>query len=283
MKLGLGLGFNNAHHGQQNSAVVLDISALSYDSANDYYYSGESARFREIAVSDDGATIIAISQANDKLFSYSLSTGWDLSTASKDAYEVTMATLGNSETNPQALFVKPDGTKLYYSGFSQDTVYQWSMSTPWDISTLSYDSKSFGLGGNCFTITLSRDGTKLYAIDNSTSSGTLRQYTLSTPWDISTASDSGNFYTDNSKFAGPVWISPDGQYLVLADIIADILRQYEFGTPWDISTLSEQVGITLDSSALTSDTHCSSVVIKPDDYSVIFNVGGTTRYIYQFS
>lgn len=40
---------------------------------------------------------------------------------------------GTDENNPQYLWFKPDGTKMYIAGNSYDTVIQYSLDTPWDI------------------------------------------------------------------------------------------------------------------------------------------------------
>ncbi|GAH06119.1 unnamed protein product, partial [marine sediment metagenome] len=36
---------------------------------------------------------------------------------------------------------KPDGSKMYLLGTDSNTVYQYSLSTPWDVSTAVYEGK----------------------------------------------------------------------------------------------------------------------------------------------
>lgn len=295
MKLGLGLGFGKQYAIIPDSvaaSVVLNISEMSIvDNEFDYFGVGDegSGRLREISISADGTRLIAIDQAGDKIYSYTMSTGWDLSTITKDSAVVTMADLGDNEANPQMLFVKPDGTKLYYGGFGNDTIYQYSMSTPWDISTLSSDSKTLSLTGNSLAFFISSDGMHAYAADPVLDSFGYRQYDLSTAWDISTASDSGNTFIFTDLGAGPIWITNDGTKLVHASLDPDDFTQWSFGTPWDLSTLTQDSGETIDYSGETlalvgsAETHCSGFMIKPDDYSTLIMAGGILDFMFQFS
>ena len=70
-----------------------------------------------------------------------------------------------------------------------DRVYQYTLSTAWDVTTASYDSISFSVSSQ-ESITrageFSSDGSNMYIVGES--SDTVHQYSLSTAWDVSTAS-----------------------------------------------------------------------------------------------
>lgn len=274
MKFSQGFGYIGG-----KKSAELNISLFSNNDSLKYEYANESARLREIAVSDDGLNMIAIDNTGDKIFEYQMSTPWVASTAVKSITE--FATSTDGEINPQALYVRPDGEKLYYSGFGNDTIYQYSMSTPWRISTLSSDSKTFGLAGNSIWFELSYNGLYLYAIDATVSADTVRQYNLSTPWDISTASNSGKTFEFTGIGPGPAWITQDGTKMVISGLTPDVFYQYTFSDPWQINTLTIDSGVTLNYATETTDTHCSGLSIKPDDFSVMIMAGGTTDFIYQ--
>jgi hypothetical protein len=60
--------------------------------------------------------------ANDTVYEYSLSTAWDLSTASyTQGFGVS-----TQEGGPKGVSFKSDGTKMYVIGSSTDTIYQYS-------------------------------------------------------------------------------------------------------------------------------------------------------------
>ena len=74
--------------------------------------------------------------------------------------------------------------------------YQYNLSTAYDASTASYASKSFSVGsqitsGTVWSIDFNDTGTILYAIS---SGATIYQYTLSTAFDIATASYASKSY-----------------------------------------------------------------------------------------
>ena len=82
-----------------------------------------------------------------------------------------------------------DGTKMYVCGESSDKVYQYSLSSAYDLSTASYDSVSLDVSsqqGAPRSVVFNNDGSALYIVG--TSAAAVHQYTLSTEYDLSTGS-----------------------------------------------------------------------------------------------
>ena len=50
---------------------------------------------------------------------------------------------GGNSLDPYGIHFKPDGTKLFTIGTGEDTVYEYSLSTPWDISSGSNGSGAY--------------------------------------------------------------------------------------------------------------------------------------------
>jgi hypothetical protein len=109
---------------------------------------------------------------------YSFGTPWDITTL----VSVTPSfNNGQGENSIQAIRFKPDGTKFYLVGNAKDTIYQWDLSTPFDLSTATFVAGSpGGIGGN-FSFTLHPEGTSIYILTTD-----VNQYTLGTPWEVST-------------------------------------------------------------------------------------------------
>ena len=105
-----------------------------------------------------------IGTTNKKVYQYSLSTAWDLSTASYDSEDFSVS---SQDTSPYGIAFKSDGSKMYMVGGGNDKVYQYSLSTAWDLSTASYDSVSFSVSSqDTFPcgIAFKSDGTKMYMV-----------------------------------------------------------------------------------------------------------------------
>lgn len=138
---------------------------------------------------------------------------------------------------------KTDGTKAYFGDFNSGIIYQYSASTAWDATSLTYASKSFNVttqvGANSLSgFVISNDGTKLLAV--STNNGHVFQYNLGTPWDISTASYSSSSFSVTSQVTNPqgIFLRADGLKFYVGDFNSNVTYQYSLGTPNTISTAS---------------------------------------------
>ncbi|GAG87157.1 unnamed protein product, partial [marine sediment metagenome] len=166
---------------QYTLSIPWDVSTASYDSKSKDVDSEESSP-AGLFFKPDGTKMYVVGTNGDAVFQYSLSVAWDVSTA---AYEGKSKDVSSEDDLPFGLFFNPNGSKFYVMGYDGDTIYQYSMSTPWDVSTASYDSKYKSVGsedGTPFCFFLKPDGTKLYLVGNATAR--IYQYTLSTPWYI---------------------------------------------------------------------------------------------------
>lgn len=123
--------------------------------------------------------------AGSAVFQYECAVPYDLTTAN---HEGEWKSLAGTLNDIRGLAMSPDGTTLFaLSNEVNDTVFQFTLSTAFDITSASYASKS--LNGFSFTepggIAVKPDGTLVSVVGYS---GTVRTYSLSTGWDISTAS-----------------------------------------------------------------------------------------------
>ena len=133
-----------------------------------------------------------------------------------------------------------NGNKLYVK---QDTgnLYQYSLSSAYDISTASFD-KSHSLGNESFTtgIAFNNDGTKLYNVGRSSNPNVVYEHDLSTPWDI--ASETYNSVSLSLTSPGTVsWgalFNPDGTIMYISDFISNSIYQYSLSSAFDLSTAS---------------------------------------------
>lgn len=106
------------------------------------------------------------------------------------SYDTVTGTL-NGQSNLTRMRFKPDGTKVYALNSSVNYLYQWDLSTAWDISTISasttgsYDLANFTTPTTGFDFT--KDGKMLYVVTNGATAASIGKVGLSTAWDISTA------------------------------------------------------------------------------------------------
>ena len=194
--------------------------------------------FQDVQFKPDGTKFYTVGSTNDTVYQYSCSTAWDVNTAS---YESKSFGVTTQESNPTGLFFKSDGTKFYIVGITNDTVYQYSCSTAWDVSTASYDSKSFSVTtqeNDPRGLFFKDDGTKFYIVG--ATGRTVYQYSCSTTWDVSTASYDSKSFSVGTQDTGPngLFFKSDGTKFYIIGTTNDTVYQYSCSTAWDVSTAS---------------------------------------------
>lgn len=83
-----------------------------------------------IFIRPDGKKLYIVGTASDRVRQYSLPNAWDLTGAFYD----NVSLLTTWEATPCALFFKPDGTKMYLAGYTNDYVWQYSIGSYSSIS-----------------------------------------------------------------------------------------------------------------------------------------------------
>jgi 6-phosphogluconolactonase (cycloisomerase 2 family) len=221
------LGGNTAY--QYTLSTPWDVSSATYDTVS-FSVSAQDNNPFGLTFKPDGTKMYMTSSNSSRVYQYTLSTAWDLSTASYDSVSFTTAT---QDSFPRDTFFKPDGTKMYVVSNPNDRVYQYTLSTPWVVSSATYDSLSFLLTGqdaNPFSVQFNLDGTKMFILGGI--GDTVFQYTLSTAWDVSSATyDSVSFSvaTQESSSRG-IYFRPDGFKMYVIGNASNTVHQYTTGT-----------------------------------------------------
>ena len=191
----------------------------------------------DIFFKPDGTKFYTADTTGEAVYQYSMSTPWDVNTAS---YDSKFKSVASEDTNIRDVFFKPDGTKMFIIANQNDRVFQYSLSVAWDVSTATYDNKSFltltqNTGSSGFS--LKSDGTKMFTLDGGTDN--IFSYSLSGAWDISTASyDSVSFGIGAQDGAmQSIFVRDDGLKLFTVGN-GDFVFQYSLSSSWDLSTIS---------------------------------------------
>lgn len=211
---------------------------------------------------------------------------WVVNTSVWDGATTNFSVAGQ-ETSPYDIHFSTNGSKMFLIG-NGDNVYQYSLGTSWVVNSTSWDGagKTFSFTHQDtigFALAFNGTGTKMYI--GGIVTGRIYEYTLSTAWDMATASWDGP--TTNLSLSGqdsqPVGIafSPNGTKMYVAGTQNDNVYQYSLGTAWDTSTA------TWDGPA--TNVSIGSLDVFPQD--LYFDSTGTRMYvlggqhdsIYQFT
>lgn len=136
--------------------------------------------------------------------------------------------------------MSPDGTKLYVQQ-QNNTLFQYTMSVPFDVTTAVYDTVSFSANAQDTTgrsFEFKPDGTALY-IAGATGNA-VYQYTLGTPWDLNTASYASKSASTSGQTSTTrcVRFKSDGTAMFVLGTTEATIFEYTIGTPWDLATAS---------------------------------------------
>lgn len=169
---------------------------------------------------------------------------YDLTVSSYDSVSVSVSTQDGSMNG---LFFKPDGTKMFAVGYAGDKVYEYGLSTAWDITTASF-TQNFSVSAQETApvgLAFKTDGTEMYVLGQV--GDDVNQYTLSTAWDISTASYTRVFsIAAQETTPEDIRFKPDGTKMYVCGSTTNAkISEYTLSTAWDISTASYTTTINL--------------------------------------
>ena len=183
-------------------STAWEVSTASYTDA--FSVSSQDTEPRGLAFSTDGTKMFITGNTGDTIEEYTLSTGFDVSSASHtDSMDVS-----SYDNNPRGITFNDDGTTMFYHGQQNDKIHSWKLSTGYDLSTGTYNNwikpPSFDTGAEA--IVFSNDGSKLFVSGND--DNTIDEYTLFAGWDdantsyvaINTDLDAGSMSAADDHF-----------------------------------------------------------------------------------
>ena len=150
--------------------------------------------------------------------------------------------VSSQDTSPRGMAFSNNGLKMFVVGWVGEDINEYTLDTPFDVSTASFDDVVFSVSDQEQTPTgmaFSNDGLKMFVVG--TLGDDINEYTLTTPFDLSTASYAGN----GERFSVSSWegspkdvaFSNDGAKMFVVGAINGI-NEYTLDTPFDVSTAS---------------------------------------------
>jgi len=184
---------------------------------------------RDLFFRHDGLKMYILGSQNDKVYEYDLTTAWDVSTASL----VESFILTTQTGSPSGLSFRPDGTKMYITGFTGEPIFEYNLAAPWDVSTASiFQTATLLVSGSFRTIDFRADGKKMYMI--TVTPDQIVEYNLSIPWDVSTL-----LFLQTRSFAGEIadprgiFLRSDSKKMYITDDNIEEVFEYDLGIKVD--------------------------------------------------
>jgi len=213
-----------------NLSTAYDITTATYSGVN-LDLQPQNLAVEGLKFKADGTAfyIVASYQADDKIYEYTLSTAFDLSTATFANKEFDLST---QMLVPADVEFNSTGDKMYILGDANRRIYQYTLSTPFDVTTAVYDNIEFGVSAQATDpkgLAFNNDGTSIFVTDQ----GTLKiyEYTLATAYDLSSASYANISFATNSDDVRGLYFTPDGyQFFVAGKIGSNSIMSFNTET-----------------------------------------------------
>jgi len=208
--------------------------------------------------------------SNESVRRWDMSTPYDLTTAS---FNKSLGSFGDSAAG---VYFKPDGTRVFMIGNTNNKVYRRSLTTAWTtMQTLGQPT------GSATITSMNKNGlffrsnglslwfTATYNVNTNRTNNYVFEYSCGTAWDVNSITQvrSKTFVFDgfgNGQYEPfrSIDFKPDGtkMYIVRETASANVLMEYPLGSAWNISTAGTPRTKTLP----TDLQHCRSVRMKYD-------------------
>ena len=236
-------------HDGDNANSVTAISSVRTTSI-----SSQETYPRDVTFNNDGTKMFVIGATDDAIDYYTLSTAYDTSTVTHQADY-----LRGTYTTAWSLSFNNDGTKLFIvDGDSTDAIYEYSLSTAYDLSNLTLESSRTGLTTYPTGHSFNSDGTKLFLSFNDR---TIKEYSLSVGFDLSstfTLVDTLDISSDLTGGTRGVEFNDDGTKMFVSTEADQKIFQYDLPTGFDLTNAALKGNVSHGLSYMTGFT------FKPD-------------------
>lgn len=179
----------------------------------------------------------------------------------------------------------PNGSTMYVIGKASHDIRQFRLSTPWNVSTASEQGRfdllddltsqvqeNFAANG----IYIDKENGKRVWVFNRTE---IWEFSLGTPWDITTASPTGyKDLSDHIVRGHDIDFKPDGTRIFIDDRIEGVIFQYDLSNPWNIESI-DQPDYVLDISSRQVAVRGTQFAPEGDR---MFNMDTGAERIYEF-
>ena len=149
---------------------------------------------------------------------------------------------GIGQNSPTGVSFNPNGTRMYVTGTSGNRIMQYTLTTPFDISTSTLLEGSIcnfsAVANDGLNINFNSDGTKVFLADTSSGVEDIEIFSLTTAYDVSTCVSEGNKDLGITELRD-IEFSNDGYKLFIFDKGGNggnhSILQYSLLSPFDLS------------------------------------------------
>jgi len=231
----------NIHEYSLSTGFDLSSTIALEESYNVGTAVGDTVRGWALAFNTDGTKMFFIdANGTETIHEFTLSTGFDLSTVS---YGNVSLDISSKVNIPAGLAFNSDGTKMIVMDYSGQDAHTYTLSTGFDLgSTITHvnETRFYGdITGDTMpmNIKFNSDGTKLFIAGRA--SDVISEYTLSTGFDVSTASYVDRAYINVSGFEDTnisgLSFNSDGTKMFISGENTSSIAEFSLSSAFDVN------------------------------------------------
>ena len=227
-----------------------------------------------VAFNNDGTKMFVVGSNGDAVNEYTLTTGFDVSTATYAGADEKFS-VKSQETQASGVAFNNNGTKMFVTGWSGNDINEYTLTTGFDVSTASYagDVERFSVASQNTQIrglAFNNDGTKMFVVGTKDDDDDVYEYTLTTGFDVSTASYVDSFDPSMTNPSGITFNKSGSRLFVISGSVGEI-SEFPLSIGFDLSAASSTATGTLDID--------SGEMAEGSAADVAFNNDGTKMFI----
>ncbi len=256
-----------------NNQDADDVTDIAFTFNNSAFVGGDASAITGSTAASSDLGINFFDQA--KVMGYSSPV--HISTGAADG---PVLAVGGDDGNMSGMTFSKDGTKLFLLGTSNDRVYEYGLSTPFDPSTASFNT-SFSIvaqEGNMQSIAFDPSGSRMFLVG--LDSDRVYEYVLEVPYDMTKAAFTGKFLNIGGQETSPkaMAFDPSGDRMFILGVTTDQVYMYNLSTPFDLATAT----YSGTSFSVTTQSGNSEGLIFNSDGSKFFVIDDGTDNIFQY-
>ena len=220
------LGRGGVDISEYSLSTAYDIETASFTQVA-LNVSGQDATPQDILFNNDGTVLYLLGSTGDDVTEYSLSTAYDISSASFVQIALSVAA---EELAPQDFMFNNTGNRLYILGSTTGEIHEYFLSSAYDISTATFLQTALDISGQeseVRAMLFDDSGDLLYVMGNN--GDDINEYSLSSSFDISTATFTEVVLSFTAQENSPkdILYNNDGSRLYLVGTNGDDINQYD--------------------------------------------------------
>ena len=201
---------------------------------------------RGLAFNNDGTKMFVVGDTGNDINSYTLSTGFDLSTATFNDIngDGSGFEISDQDNDTRGIAFNNDGTIIYYIGNTDNDIYVYTLSTGFDLSTATFndingDGSGFDISAQDNVprgLTFNNDGTKMIMVGDN--GNDINEYTLSVGFDLtSTVTHVGEFdISDQETNPQGIAFNTTGTKMFIVGNVGNDINEYTLSCAFKVTS-----------------------------------------------